>query len=112
MLRLRQEEPSRDPSKDLARGLLRVQVAFTLPSPGPFQQTGVVPNERDGAIVVTKPCSRWTAPTPFYVTNQRDAQQMFCAEGIPIIRTPVRAPTLARSRRAPGRSDPERRHAH
>jgi hypothetical protein len=34
-LRLRQEEPLRDPSKDLARGLLRVQVVLTLTPPRP-----------------------------------------------------------------------------
>src|SRR5664280_2044155 len=37
-LRLRQEEPSRDRSNDLARGLLRVQLALTLPPRCPPRQ--------------------------------------------------------------------------
>ena len=61
--------------KILARGLFRVQVAHGAP-PGPSPQTGVVPNEGDGASLVTKPCSRWTGPTPFPGTNQCDAQQV------------------------------------
>jgi peroxiredoxin len=41
--------------------------------------------------MVTKPCSRWTAPTPFYVTNQRAVQQTAASKQATVSGTYFRA---------------------
>ena len=67
----------RDPAKDSARGLFRVQIASTLARhtlPGQTQPLPVMPVERVGARVTITPCSRPVAPHASVVVNQSGAQ--------------------------------------